>query len=316
MAGNNHTKRLDALLDRVPQMQARAKAVQQQRGGEVAQQPTPTGVQMQLPIWPDSVRGVPNGFLRTALFGAIAKGRRRYIDGESLAAVEGIEVTYTGQRLDQGDLDVWEAVLHAVRFQDLGSQCRVTSYALLKLIGKPDSGKNRQTLQKRITRLRGGTLTLRQGPYTYIGGLIQEAFKDDETQEWVIELNPKLLRLYGSDQFTMVDWSVRRALHGKPLAQWIHGFYSSHAAPFPIRIETLHKLCGSEAAEIWKFNQTLRKALDDVQAAHESNRQGFSYEVQGDLVHVEKQGQATQRRHLAKKRAARAAPAGRYRTSR
>jgi len=26
------------------------------------------------------------------------------------------------------------------------------------------------------------------------------------------------------------------------LAQWLHGFYASHAKPFPIKIETLHRL--------------------------------------------------------------------------
>ena len=74
-----------------------------------------------------------------ALFGAIAKGKRRYIDGEKLAALDGIEIRYTGQRLDQGDLDVWESVLHVVRTQALGGQCRTTSYALLKLMGKTDT---------------------------------------------------------------------------------------------------------------------------------------------------------------------------------
>ncbi len=86
-----------------------------------------------LPPWPEPVRAVPNGFLRSALFGAIAKGRRRYINGEDLAAIDGETIRYKGERLDQGDLDVWESVLHAVRLQELGSQCRLTSYALLKL---------------------------------------------------------------------------------------------------------------------------------------------------------------------------------------
>ena len=131
---------------------------------------------------------MPNGILRSALFGAIAKGKRRYIDGEKLAALDGIEIRYTGQRLDQGDLDVWESVLHVVRTQALGGQCRTTSYALLKLMGKTDTGKNRATLHKRITRLVAGAVELKQGRYTYLGSLIGEAFKDEETQEWVIEL--------------------------------------------------------------------------------------------------------------------------------
>ncbi len=256
-----------------------------------------------LPLWPDAVRAVPNGFLRSALFGAIAKGKRRYIDGEQLASLDGIEICYTGQRLDQGDLDVWESVLHTVRLQDLGSQCRLTSYALLKLMGKTDTGKNRATLNKRITRLVASALTVKQGRYTYIGGLIRSAAKDEETQEWVIELDEKLRPLFAADQFTQVEWAVRHALDGKPLAQWLHGFYASHATPFPIKVETLHRLCGSEAGEMWKFAQTLRKALDDVSEAHAAHGLEFRPAIRGDLVHVEKKAQGTQRRHLAKKTA-------------
>ena len=260
---------------------------------------TPTAVQ--LPIWPEPVRAVPNGFLRSALFGAIAKGKRRYIDGEQLAALDGIEIRYTGQRLDQSDLDVWESVLHAVRLQELGSQCRLTSYALLKLMGLTDTGKNRVTLNKRITRLVASALTVKQGRYTYIGSLIAGAAKDEETQEWVIELDAKLRPLFAADQFTQVEWAVRHELNGKPLAQWLHGFYASHAKPFPLKIETLHRLCGSEAGEMWKFAQTLRKALDDVADASATHGEGFGPEIRGDLVHVEKRASGPQRRHLAKK---------------
>ncbi|QPC31689.1 TrfA family protein [Caldimonas thermodepolymerans] len=196
-------------------------------------------------LGPETVRAVPNGFLRSALFGAIAKGRRRYINGEDLAAVDGVTIRYKGERLDQGDLDVWESVLHAVRLQELGSRCRVTSYALLKLMGKTDTGKNRATLQTRIERLVANAVTVKQGRYTYIGGLIRFAAKDEETQEWVIELDEKLRPLFAADQFTQVEWAVRHALDGHQLAQWLHGFYASHAKPFPIKIETLHRLCGS-----------------------------------------------------------------------
>ena len=246
---------------------------------------------------------MPNGILRSALFGAIAKGKRRYIDGEKLAALDGIEIRYTGQRLDQGDLDVWESVLHVVRTQALGGQCRTTSYALLKLMGKTDTGKNRATLHKRITRLVAGAVELKQGRYTYLGSLIGEAFKDEKTQEWVIELNPKLRALYGADQFTQVDWAVRHALDGQPLAQWLHGFYASHAKPFPLKVETLHRLCGSEATLMSDYAKTLRKALDAVAGAGAAHGEGFSYAVRGDLVHVEKKGSDAQRLHLVKKAA-------------
>ena len=254
-----------------------------------------------LPIWPDAVRAVPNGFLRSALFGAIAKGRRRYLKREQIGTIEGIEICYTGERLDQGDLDVWASILHAVRHQDLGSKCRLTSYALLKMMGKTDTGKNRDTLQTRIERLRANAMTVKQGRYTYIGGLLAGAARDDDTQEWVIELDAKLGPLFAADQFTQIEWAIRHALDGQQLAQWLHGFYASHAQPFPLRMETLIKLSGSENADPYSGKQKLRKALDAVAEASAFRGEGFSYEIRGDLVHVEKQAKGAQRRHLAKK---------------
>ena len=291
-------KKLNDLLARIPEMQARAK--QRAEREPLPGKPLPKNV-VQLPLWPEPVRAVPNGFLRSALFGAIAKGRRRYINGEDLAAVDGVTIRYKGERLDQGDLDVWESVLHAVRLQELGSQCRVTSYALLKLMGKTDTGKNRTTLHNRIERLVANAVTVKQGRYTYIGGLIRFAAKDEETQEWVIELDEKLRPLFAGDQFTQIEWAVRHELNGQQIAQWVHGFYASHAKPFPFKVETLLKLCGSEDASATSGKQKLRKALDAVAEASAAHGEGFSYEIRGDLVHVEKRASGPQRRHLAKK---------------
>ena len=295
-------KKLNDLLARIPEMQARAK--QRAEREPLPGKPLPKNV-VQLPLWPEPVRAVPNGFLRSALFGAIAKGRRRYINGEDLAAVDGVTIRYKGERLDQGDLDVWESVLHAVRLQEMGSQCRVTSYALLKLMGLTDTGKNRVTLNKRITRLVASALTVKQGRYSYIGSLIAGAAKDEETQEWVIELDAKLRPLFAADQFTQVEWAVRHELSGKPMAQWLHGFYASHAKPFPLKIETLHRLCGSEAKRMTDYKVDLRRNLDAVADASEAHGEGFSYDIRGDLVHVEKLAKGAQRRHLAKKKAKR-----------
>lgn len=294
MAKNESTK---DPLTWMEQMAAEA-AARVERKAE--QEPSASNV-VQLPLWPVPIRAVPNGFLRSALFGAIAKGRRRYLEHEQLAAVDGVEVHYTGQRLDQGDLDVYESVLHALRLQAMGKRCRVTSYALLKLMGKVDTGGNRETLQKRLRRLRANAVQIKQGRYTYIGGLVDEAFKDEETQEWVIVLNPRLRALFEPDQFTQVEWGVRQALSGQPLAQWLHGFYASHAEPYPIKVETLHRLCGSETERMDHFREKLWKALDAVAEACRAHGENFSHTHRDGLVHVEKKSSGSQQRHLTKK---------------
>lgn len=300
MADDKHTNTPAKPQDPFELARRRGEEMRARIAKREAQEKEEPAQEIQLPLWPEPVRAVPNGFLRSALFGAIAKGRRRYINGEELAAIDGVTIRYKGERLDQGDLDVWESVLHAVRLQKLGSKCRVTSYALLKLMGLTDTGKNRATLHARIERLVANAVTVKQGRYTYIGGLIRFAAKDEETQEWVIELDEKLRPLFAADQFTQVEWAVRHELNGKPLAQWLHGFYASHAKPYPMKVETLLRLCGSES-ELRRYRQTLGEALDAVAEASAAHGEGFSYEVRGDLVHVEKKAKGTQRRHLARK---------------
>ena len=254
-----------------------------------------------LPLWPDAVRAVPNGILRSALFGAIKKGARAYLERQEIHAQEGIRIVYTGARLDQGDLDVWETVLHTVRLQALGDECRVTAYQLLKVLGKTDTGINRETLDRRLSRMKATGVDVTVGRYGYEGSLIDEVYRDKEPRQYVIRLNPKLSALFAADQFTQIDWTVRHALDGKPLAQWLHGYYASHAKPYPVNVATLLKLSGSENEDPSSGRQKLRKALDAVTEASAAHGEGFSYEICGDLVHVEKLAQGAQRRHLAKK---------------
>jgi len=259
---------------------------------------------VQLPIWPEPTRGVPNIALRSALFGAIRKGARPYLERVEIHSQEGFRLRYTGARLDQGDLDGWETVLHVVRVQALGSECRVTAYQLLKAMGKTDTGGNREVLDKRLARMKATALEVQAGRYSYMGSLIDEVYKDEESREYVIRLNPKMRALFELDQFTQIDWTVRHALDGQPLAQWLHGYYASHAKPYPVNMATLLKLSGSENEEPRSSRQKLRKALDALTDASETNGQPFSYDIQGDLVHVEKKPNGTQRRHLVKKKVA------------
>ena len=282
------------LLAKMRDIQARALERSRQRREQgllpLGELPTPPPAQVvKLPLWPEAVRAVPNGMLRSALFGAIRRGPRRYLDREKVAAIEGVEIEYTGQRLDQGDLDVWECVLHIARSQAMGRECRFTAYTMLKMLGKADTGGNREVLHKRLLRLRANAVEMKQKRFSYIGGLLDEAYKDNTTYEYVVVINPKLHPFFAADQFTQIDWVVRRALDGQPLAQWLHGFYASHAEPYPMSMATLLRLSGSENAEPRSGRQKLRQALEAVEKASKIHGQSFSYEVIGGVIHVKKQ---------------------------
>lgn len=208
---------------------------------------------------------------------------------------------YTGPRLDQGDLDVWITLLHIAREKQMGKTFKTSAYELLKLQGKTDAGNNRKTLYKRLFRLRAGTLELSTKRYSYTGGLVDSFARDDVEQKLIITLNLKLSYLFGPNQFTHIDWSVRRSLNAKPLAQWLHGYLSTHAEPFPVSIGTLMMMAGSLDSSASSREQNIRRALDALQHASNLHGQPFSYEISGGNVYFTKTPTSSQARHIARK---------------
>lgn len=271
----------------------------------------------QLPLWPEPTRGVPNGVLRSALFGAIKRGKRRYMEREAIASVKSVSIVYTGPRLDQSDLDVWEGALHLARLVKLGNRIEFMEKGFLRSIGRggPNGGNigksDRKWLRKVLTRLTATAIEVTQGPYTYVGSLIDEYFRDSTNSRYVVILNPRMKALFNRDGWTQIDWRIRHALIGHPLAQWLHGFYSTHAAPLPYKVETLHHLCGSESGESAKTNAERNKALlgwkDDslipaldtlAQVSNEAG-QHFAWGIGSDgLVSVSRTPSASQTKHL------------------
>ena len=76
----------------------------------------------------------------------------------------------------------------------------------------------------------------------------------------VVELTESMLRLF-EDGYTHIEFAQRQKLRKQPLALWLHGFLSSHAAPYPLKISTIHRLSGSGAQMFRNFKYRLRKAL-------------------------------------------------------
>lgn len=291
-------------LEKLERIEARSRARTSARSSaptraqETKEPPPATGPRIK--PWPEEVRSVPNPILRSALFGAVKKGSRALLEREHIASPKGQTIYYTGVRLDQIDLTVWLCVLHLARDQPLGKELCFTAYALLKLMRKTDTGKNRKILHERLMRLKACTVEIKQRNVLFIGSLLKDVHQNPETSKYVLMLDAKLHVLFPSDGFTYVDWVIRSAMDRQPLAQWLHGFYSSHVCPYPMKVTTLYRLCGSEAGEIWKFAQTLRRALSVVSATCEAHGEKFMYEIRGELVHIQKRPSISQQLHILK----------------
>jgi hypothetical protein len=224
---------------------------------------------IQLPLWPEPTRGTPNAFLRSNLFAATDKGRSR-LEKAQLKTLAGYEIKYTGTQLTQAELAVWELLVHLARRHPLENECMFTGNAFFKALGykkRPGNG-DYEWLDTTITRFTACAVEVRINEHqAYVGGLIDWYLRDDNTRVFKIKLNAGMLALYGRGQWTQIQWQQRRALRGKPLALWLHGFYSSHAAPYPITAGKLRELSGSNIKDPYKFKQSLKKALTEIEAA-------------------------------------------------
>jgi hypothetical protein len=252
---------------------------------------------LQLPLWAEVCRGVPNSVLRSALFGAVCRGPRSFQQRVEKASVEGVRIIHTGPQLDQADLDVWEQALQLARTGGMGCRVQFTASNFLKSIGRGSGKSQHEWLKGAFARLAASVVEIKDGRRTYFGSLLSHGGRDDQTGRYVIEMNPKIVELYGLDGWSSVEFSQRMGLKKQPLAQWLHGYYSSHAKPFPVKVETLHRLCGSQNASLKGFKQELRSALEKLEQVT-----NWTWKIDSsDLLHLSKVPTASQSRHLQKR---------------
>jgi hypothetical protein len=263
-----------------------------------------TPPQMSLDLWPDAVRGVPNAVLRGSLFSV--SQRRTWSERELLATVEGIEIRFTGQRFNQTDLDVWEMLVHLARMQPVGDRVDFTAHAMLKALGRGTGKSQHKQLADEIVRLRAGTAEISWTGVqkSIVGGLVAKAYRDDESGRYIVMLDQDIHSLY-ENGYSQVDWGQRQALGNNNLSKWLHGFYASHAKPYPYKVQTLKDLCGSNSKDLRDFRRMLKAALADLVEVGLLT----SWDIdERDLVSVLKVPTLSQQKHLAKKALPKPAP--------
>lgn len=249
--------------------------------------------QMSLDLWPDAVRGVPNAVLRGALF-SISK-RREFVKNELIASVEGHQIRFTGQRFNQTDLDTFEMLVHLARLQPLGNRVDFTAHSLLKTMGRGTGKSQHQQLHDEIIRLRSGNveITWEALDKVYGEGLVKKYYMDRTIGRYVVELSQEMLTLYETG-YSQVDWNQRQALTNN-LSKWLHGFYASHAKPYPYKVSTIKDLCGSTSKDLRDFRRMLKTALADLVTV--GMLVDWTIDAK-DLVTVQKVPTFSQRKHL------------------
>lgn len=248
------------------------------------------------PNWPDDRRAAPNDMIRSALFGVVKRGRRVMLKKHELPGPPGWKLYYTGQRLDQIDLDIWLEIMHRARTKIPGEEIRFTLRSVLRSLGHQVGRSGYLWLKDRLDGMTNGGFSYEsqdgnKGGAT--GSLFRNFHIDQISGEGVIETNERLRSLY--ENITYLDFGDRLALSCQ-LSKWLHSLIASHVRWMPTKVKTLMLQSGVSFARIRDFRAALKEALEELKE-HKLIR-AWSID-HADMVHVEKDRSPTQQRHLA-----------------
>ena len=250
---------------------------------------------LQFPLWPEPERGVPNEFSRSALFAAVQATDKRYLDNEQIASQDGFTITYTGRRLNQIHLDVFEGIMHLARGLPEGNRIEFTAHQLLTLIGRDAGSSQYKWLTRTFNHITATSIAVyRDGIKVFWGSLLPKGAFDGK--KYVVEINRELITLFHRG-FTHIDWLQRRNLRRKPLAQWLQLYYSSHAKPLDVSLGFLREKSGSSTKSLTKFKQMVKAALGELEKVGAINAWQID---ERENVHIERTPSPSQQRYLAR----------------
>ena len=237
-----------------------------------------------LPDWKNDRRGSPNSFLRSALFAAIQGKDRLDLKRAKIFSQEGITVTYTGEQLNQEDMTVWLALVDLMKKDSLGTECRFTAHEILKYMSLSTGGTQYEQLEMAVCRMTACLVRVETEKYIYGKSLIEGFVIDKDTNEYRVKLSRHLIKLFGENDWTAINWEQRKQLKNKPLCLKLHDYYSSHEKPLSVSLEFLLNITGSTNSQKASFKRQVKTALEELVKI------GFlkEYSTEGGMVKVER----------------------------
>jgi hypothetical protein len=202
--------------------------------------------------------------------------------------------------LNQYDADVFFEALHRARRHPLDTECLFKGADFLKAIGRSRNDLNYEDLDESLDRLRRGTLEvewdMRGERFVFSGGLIASYVRETTSKQYKVTFAADVRTLFSHASWTQLEWDERKCLKASPLAQWLHSYFSTHAAPFPVTVAFLHEKSGSPTKLLKHFKTELKNAFASLQ-----DKLGWEFTWEKDLVTLKRPATPAQSRHLVRK---------------
>lgn len=263
-------------------------------------------LQLQIALTTDEIAPAPNLLLRSNLFSASKT------HGAPSDAVRDFKITTYGEKAEvsltafrqfnQLDLDL---LLELIKLQQEQNSpiLKVTLYELVKNTkGAGESKQYYDQIKEQLELFRNANIKIKHGRYTFVGGVLNSAYFDDQERVYIIKFNEDLQPLFANDNWTGIDTKIRKQLKTN-LAKWLHGFYSSHLnSNLPISLDTIYNLSGATDKDKAQWIRIrVANALSNLQEVFTKNGKRFNYKIVGGNLYIDKSHTISQNRSIKTK---------------
>jgi hypothetical protein len=203
-------------------------------------------------------------YLLSDLFTARYMAASGFAHGKVLATMaRGKEVVYTGEILDQWDLDL---LVHCAMKTSLAPgksrQVRLDPQEFLAVHGLRNDVRNRERVFGSLVRMHTGGIEIAGADYTYMTRLLNRVLVDRGRRFCLLEANVDLVASLRREAHIAMDVGDRMILGKNGMAKWLHGMLMVFRGGFSAHLSGLSRLCGLSGLGDCDFIERMVTALE------------------------------------------------------
>lgn len=237
------------------------------------------GKSVYLPYCKDFVSGLPNAFLRSALFSVTGPVNETLVD-QPISAPGDISITLTGRKLVDYDRQVFAAVLSYYSDRPLADRdtdsewIKVSFWNFASAMGLASGASVHKAIRESLVRLNAAQMRLRINRRDILLPHIVEVIFNEVAPAKVGEVRARsdfqfcvrseMAELYGPHTWTKVPVKALSKYSG--LVRWLAAFYRTHGEAYSLKVSQLHQLSGSTCA-LFEFRRRLKVGLTKLKGA-------------------------------------------------
>lgn len=215
-----------------------------------------------LPACPVDRRPQSDYFTRSALFSPGMKNNQKSFQETRINCLKGFGICYTGQRLGQADMEVFNELVFMASRERL-TTIKLSVSAVLRSMGRGRGSNAKASVVRSLNKLFDAHVSVNSTEKVFEGRLLASLLWVEEGKRnyFVFKLGDVVEKLFEPGAYTTISVIERANLKNQSFALWLHAYASSHISMYPITSRRLRTLAGYDGP-LSRWNAELKRALD------------------------------------------------------